>query len=65
MFGKVGTTETYQEAGRPLGRAKEGRSPPPSRSRTHYKKIQFRDDNFGNVMEHFYDSTGMTILILS
>ena len=25
----------------------------------------FRDDNFGNVMEHFYDSTGMTILILS
>ena len=23
------------------------------------------DDNFGNVMEHFYDSTGMTILILS
>ena len=29
------------------------------------KKIHFRDDNFGNVMEHFYDSTGMTILILS
>ena len=25
----------------------------------------FRDDNFGNVMEHFYDNTGMTILILS
>ena len=25
----------------------------------------FHDDNFGNVMEHFYDSTGMTILILS
>ena len=25
----------------------------------------FRDDNFGNVMEYFYDSTGMTILILS
>ena len=25
----------------------------------------FRDDNFGNVMEHFYDITGMTILILS
>ena len=25
----------------------------------------FRDDNFGNVMEHFYDSTGVTILILS
>ena len=25
----------------------------------------FCDDNFGNVMEHFYDSTGMTILILS
>ena len=25
----------------------------------------FRDDNFGNVMEHFYDSTGMTIFILS
>ena len=25
----------------------------------------FRDDNFGNVVEHFYDSTGMTILILS
>ena len=23
-----------------------------------------RDDNFGNVMEHFYDSTCMTILIL-
>ena len=23
------------------------------------------DDYFGNVMEHFYDSTGMTILILS
>ena len=33
--------------------------------RVHYKKIHFRDDNFGNVMEHFYDSTGMTILILS
>ena len=25
----------------------------------------FRDDNFGNVMEHLNDSTGMTILILS
>ena len=25
----------------------------------------FRDDNFGNVMEHFYDITCMTILILS
>ena len=24
----------------------------------------FRDENFGNVMEHFYDSTCMTILIL-
>ena len=24
----------------------------------------FRDDNFGNVMEHFYDSTCMTIFIL-
>ena len=31
----------------------------------HYKKTHFRDDNFGNVMEHFYDSTCMTILILS
>ena len=29
------------------------------------KKIHFRDDNFGNVMVHFYDSIGMTILILS
>ena len=25
----------------------------------------FRDDNFGNVTEHFYDITGITILILS
>ena len=25
----------------------------------------FRDDNFGNVMEHFYGSIGMSILILS
>ena len=25
----------------------------------------FRYDNFGNVIEHFYDSTCMTILILS
>ena len=25
----------------------------------------FRDDNFGNVMEHFYDNTSMTVLILS
>ena len=29
------------------------------------QKIHFHDDNFDNVMEHFYDSTGMTILILS
>ena len=28
-------------------------------------KEHFRYVNFGNVMEHFYDSTGMTILILS
>ena len=28
-------------------------------------KWTLRDDNFGNVMEHFYDSIGMTILILS
>ena len=28
-------------------------------------KWTLRDDNFGNVMEHFYDSTCMTILILS
>ena len=31
----------------------------------HQESGHFRDDNFGNVMEHFYDSTGMTILILS
>ena len=31
----------------------------------HHGSGHFRDDNFGNVMEHFYDSTGMTILILS
>ena len=31
----------------------------------HHGSGYFRDDNFGNVMEHFYDSMGMTILILS
>ena len=31
----------------------------------HHGSGHFRNDNFGNVMEHFYDSTGMTILILS
>ena len=29
----------------------------------HHGSGHFRDDNFGNVMEHFYDSTGITILI--
>ena len=28
-------------------------------------KSTLPDDKFGNVMKHFYDSTGMTILILS
>ena len=30
-----------------------------------HRSGHFRDDNFGNVMEHFYDSIGMTIFILS